>query len=109
MLAHFTRILARWPVDRLRPETQHFQRLLQNRIDNASADSTDVHARKEANAAYLLLDDTFAKKFPLSEKIMRPASQPEHYEALGKRLEEAPNLTFVDRVVKRLKGMVRWK
>ena len=102
---HYTRLLRLWPADRLRPEERQFQRLLQSRIQNPPQPYRDE--AKEVNAAYLLLDNTFGKQFPLSEKMMRPASDPGHYERLAKEIEEAPDRGFLGQLLKRVQGMVR--
>jgi hypothetical protein len=56
-----------------------------------------------------LLDNTFTRQFKLSDKMMRPASDPMHYEKLATELEEAPDRGFFGRLMKRLGGMVRLK
>lgn len=80
---HYARLLSRWPTDRLRPEVQ-FRNLLRARIAAApaikqSSEQNEAQALpysgvkhskrdelKEVNAAYLLLDDTFAKQVGLA-------------------------------------------
>jgi len=105
LASHYTRILRRWPVDRLRPEERTFQHLLQNRIKNPPVDAAS--GEQEANAAYLLLENDLRNRFPLSKKIMRPASNPEHYERVAREVDEIPTRGMLDRVWKRLSGMVR--
>lgn len=130
-LTHFSRLLSRWPTDRLRPEATSFQRLLQSRITpsqsqpgnspstpvphvvsdspfgKSSAHSPEAD-RAEINAAYLLLDDTFEKAYKLSHRMMQPASDPAYYERLGKEIEEGPGRGVWSRLGKRLQGMIRW-
>ncbi|KAK3049602.1 hypothetical protein LTR09_009023 [Extremus antarcticus] len=104
---HYTRLLRLWPVDRLRPAERQFQRLLEHRIQHSPASGIDES--KEVNAAYLLLDNTASRQFPLSERLMKPQSDPQHYEALAREIEEVPDRTFWGRLKKRLGGMVRMK
>ena len=104
LAAHYTRLLTRWPKDLLRPEERHFQRLLQSRIRDPSSQTST-----EANAGYLLLDNTFTTRYHLSDKIMKPASDPGHYERLAREIEEGPKRGVLDRVWKRVSGMIRMK
>lgn len=107
--AHYTRLIARWPVDKLRPENLHFQRLLQARLksanDGSSGEAADLS--KQANAAYLLLDNTISSRFPLSNKIMKPDSRPTLYEELDRELEEGPQRRFFAHIWKRLTATIR--
>ncbi|KAK0908586.1 hypothetical protein LTR91_022919 [Friedmanniomyces endolithicus] len=105
-IQHYTRILNRWPVDLLRPEERSFQHLLRQRIKSPPTDS--AVAEKEVNAAYLLLDNTYTKQFPLPESLMKPASNPSHYTDLARELDEAPSRTWFGNFAKRLKNMVRF-
>jgi cytochrome b pre-mRNA-processing protein 6 len=57
----------------------------------------------------LLLDNAFSRQFKLSEKMMKPESDPEHYEKLAIELDEAPDRGFFGRLMKRLGGMIRFK
>jgi hypothetical protein len=83
---HYSRLLSRWPADRLRPAERHFQRLLQKRIQEAPAGQRDES--REVNAAYSLLDNALRKRYPLSDSFMHPASKPEHYTALAQDQED---------------------
>jgi len=102
---HYSRLLARWPVDKLRPAERHFQRLLEKRIQAAPTATRDEP--REVNAAYLLLENGFRKRYPVSDAFMHPASKPDHYTALAKELEEAPNRTWFSNWVKRMQNLVR--
>lgn len=94
-------------MDRLRPEEQQFQRLLKNRIRAAPTPSRDE--TKEVNAAYLLLDNAFTKRYPVSTRLMEPESNPNHYKALAKELDELPDRTWFGNLAKRLQNMVRFR
>lgn len=102
---HYSRLLARWPVDKLRPAERHFQRLLEKRIQEAPAGTRDES--REVNAAYILLENGLRKRYPVSDAFMHPASKPDHYTALAKELEEAPNRTWFSNWVKRMQNLVR--
>lgn len=102
LTAHYTRLLRLWPVDRLRPTERHFQRLLENRTQHPRSEA-------EVNAAYLLIDNSISNQFKLSDKTMKPASDPMHYENLSREIDEAPDRGWFGRVMKRLGGMVRMK
>lgn len=104
--AHYARLLARFPQDTLRPEKQ-FSSILKQRIEKPPVPYRDEE--REVNAAYLLLDNAITQQFPLQQKLLRPASNPEHYETLKKELAELPNRTWLQNVVKRLKNMVRFQ
>ncbi len=47
-------------------------------------------------------------QYPLSEKMMRPASNPTYYEGLLKELDEAPKRSWFQSVVNRWKGSLRF-
>ena len=46
-------------------------------------------------------------QYPLSERILKPASSPRYYDELIKELDEAPNRSWFGRLVKRWKGLIR--
>ena len=104
--SHLTRLLARWPQDVLRPEN-NFPNVIRQRIQDPPIPFRDED--KEINAAYLLLDNTFTKQYPLPKSLVEPASNPTHYTQLKQELEEVPNRTWLGNWMKRLKHMVRFK
>ncbi|KAK5108656.1 hypothetical protein LTR62_008147 [Meristemomyces frigidus] len=111
---HYSRLLSRWPTDRIRPVERHFQNLLRERIkqtigSNTSTSTSTSNGGREVNAAYLLLDNTFTKQYPLPEAMMKPASMPDHYTNLARELEEAPDRTWWGNMQKRLKNMIRMR
>lgn len=110
-------------MDRLRPDVT-FQSLLKTRIavdgrpgntiETLSAGKDDPDPKASAklndiNAAYLLLDNTFGKQWQLSDKMMKPKSDPEHYARLEKEIEEAPDRSFMARLWRRISGRVRMR
>ncbi|KAL9609572.1 MAG: hypothetical protein Q9167_005665 [Letrouitia subvulpina] len=86
---------------------------------------------EQVNALYSFLENRYSKKvrpkplspllfytnviwthflqYPLSDKIMKPQSDPIHFERLLKELDEAPNRPWWQMQWLRLKGMVRLK
>ena len=124
IINHYTRLLTRWPRDLLRPDQPSFHSLLQSRIASLQPSAspspsisstskstptpmTEAAAKREINAAYLLLEDHFARREPLSDAMMNPRSQPSLYKDLARELEEAPKTTWWGGVKKRLGGLVR--
>ena len=129
---HFQGALKRWPRDPLRPECQ-LQDVLAKRLEKgrlapatrgATQDQADL---KQANALYSLLEDRFKSKvsayagwdglknheglmlmqYRADARIFEPKSNPTYYQDIVKELEEAPNRSWLQRVAKRLGGMVR--
>ncbi|KAF1352003.1 hypothetical protein BDV97DRAFT_397059 [Delphinella strobiligena] len=125
---HYTRLLTKWPVDRLRPEIS-FQDVLRKRIAAAPtpqinpantaqaevpssanvARSTPAAELREINALYSLLENRYSHEFPLSTKMMNPTSMPNHYKDLAAELDQLPGRSRFQSFIKRLSGMVRWK
>ncbi|KAL8789064.1 MAG: hypothetical protein Q9213_001327 [Squamulea squamosa] len=128
---HFQRALAQWPVDILRPQVS-FQDTMRRRIEkqlgplttdtalyDPSKESEDTLATplkpndeqaqlEQANALYSFLENRYSRKYPLSDRLMKPLSNPGHYENLVKELEEAPKRSFFGRLANSWKGFVRW-
>ena len=47
-------------------------------------------------------------QYPLSERMMRPASNPNYYDSLLKELSEAPTRSWFKSMVNRWKGSLRF-
>ena len=47
-------------------------------------------------------------QYPLSERMMRPASNPNYYDGLLKELNEAPTRSWFQSMVNRWKGSLRF-
>ncbi|KAI5361320.1 Putative cytochrome B pre-mRNA-processing protein [Septoria linicola] len=126
IISHYTRLLARWPKDALRPEKTFQQVVLEPRLKAApsappagvtaesitNSGSTSTYARNETdevNAAYLLLENNFSKQFPPGQRLMQPASNPQHYVNLERELAVLPTRSVFGNFVERLKNMVRFK
>ncbi|EMF08776.1 uncharacterized protein SEPMUDRAFT_120680 [Sphaerulina musiva SO2202] len=126
IVSHYTRLLARWPKDALRPEKTFQQIILEPRLQAAptaspagvtseaisSPSATSSYVRNEnneVNAAYLLLENSFSKQFRPGKRLMEPMSNPKHYENLRRELEELPNRSLWGNWLQRMKSMVRMK
>ena len=54
------------------------------------------------------MTDEYPNQYPLSEKMMRPASNPNYYDGLLKELNEAPTRSWFQSMVIRWKGSLRF-
>ncbi|KAK5008782.1 hypothetical protein LTR28_003516, partial [Elasticomyces elasticus] len=124
---HYARILSQWPVDKLRPEVISFQTLLRKRIDAApvpqivqentaqaiaTTPSSKIDASREmeeVNALYSLLEDRYSKKYPLSRRMMQPASIPTYYADFAREVEAMPNRSWLGNTIVRWKKYIRMK
>ncbi|KAK3302979.1 uncharacterized protein B0T15DRAFT_495547 [Chaetomium strumarium] len=110
---HFRGALSRWPADPLRPECQ-LQDVLAKRLEKGNlaplirGSTQELSDLKQANALYSLLEDRYKNKYRAATKIFEPKSNPTYYKDLLKELEEAPNRTWLQRIAKRLSGIVRF-
>jgi hypothetical protein len=104
--ANYTRILAQWPKDVLRPET-NFSRVLEKRVQTPPIPFRDEE--KEIKAAQSLLENRFSNQTRLPQSLLRPYSNPQHYDVLKRELEEMPNRTWLQNFLKRLQNMVRFQ
>ncbi|KAF1824801.1 uncharacterized protein K489DRAFT_407551 [Dissoconium aciculare CBS 342.82] len=104
--ANYTRILAQWPKDVLRPET-NFSKVLEKRVQTPPIPFRDEE--KEIKAAQLLLGNRFSNQTKLPQSLLRPYSNPQHYDVLKRELEEMPNRTWLQNFLKRLQNMVRFQ
>ncbi|KAK3994399.1 cytochrome B pre-mRNA-processing protein 6 [Cladorrhinum sp. PSN332] len=110
----FQAAIQRWPKDPLRPECQ-LQHVLAKRLEKATLAPpssikgvTKAQAElKQTNALYSLLEDRYKNKYRTSSGVPEPKSNPTYYKDLVKELEEAPSRTFLQRLSKRLSGMIR--
>jgi hypothetical protein len=115
-LAH---ILKHWPSDAVRPASVSVQNYLQSRIAKPSNESTQPQStpasaapkaeisESSVNALAALLENRFARRYPITQKIRYPASDPDHYDNLIREFEEAPNRDWFGRIKKRLGGILR--
>ncbi|MCJ1274181.1 hypothetical protein MMC21_001976 [Puttea exsequens] len=128
---HYQRIINNWPVDLLRPDVS-LQKALQYRIDTKLKPSRSLLQNnvianeaqatvptpvpfdekselEQVNVLYSFLENRYTKKYPLSQKMRRPASNPDYYDNLMKELNEAPRRTWWQGLTNRWKGFIRWQ
>ena len=48
-----------------------------------------------------------SKQYPLSPKMLQPASNPKYYDDLIKELDEAPRRSWLQSKIKKWRGMIR--
>ncbi|KAL4808445.1 hypothetical protein BDV18DRAFT_135023 [Aspergillus unguis] len=113
--SRLTHLLKHWPADPIRPSSVSVQTYLQSRIasqpsqSNTTSPSTGTISDSSINALTSLLNNRYAKRYPLSPNLRHPASNPDHYDDLIKEFEEAPSRDVLGRIVKRLKGILRFQ
>ncbi|EXJ85187.1 hypothetical protein A1O3_05862 [Capronia epimyces CBS 606.96] len=125
---HWARIIKRWPVDRVRPEHISFQKVMQSRLQKASsptAATANVKANegqvspatpqfdeakemRQINALYSLLEDRYFKAYPMPANLRNPQSMPTHYDDVIKEMDEAPTRTWIQSLIQRVKGSLRF-
>jgi len=122
---HALRALSRWPKDTLRPECQ-FQDAMRKRLNRRYPPSSSAGSQsavqtvpisaaekklemEEANILYSLLENRYSRKYPITGSLMKPASNPTHYEDLVKELEAAPERSWFGRQANRWKGFLRFQ
>ena len=47
-------------------------------------------------------------QYPISERMLKPASSPAHYDNLIKELDEAPKRSWIKRYLNSWKGFIRF-
>lgn len=126
----YTRLLALWPKDALRPHLP-FTRAIEHRAipyvvspaeptksSSKSAaqptpakvpQATPQEEAAQINALFSLLENRYAKKYPLSPGVLKPASNPEYYDRLIAEIEAAPGKSWWALQWDQLKGKVRWR
>jgi cytochrome b pre-mRNA-processing protein 6 len=130
---HYTRLLALWPKDALRPNIP-FTRTIEahgrpfgvkplprdpsdkSAIATAQSPSTSTltpppNAQREQaqiNALYSLLENRYSKKYVLSPGVLAPASAPQHYERLMREIEKAPGKSWWEAKLDEWKMKIRW-
>ncbi|RAL08085.1 ubiquinol-cytochrome c reductase complex assembly factor 2 [Aspergillus homomorphus CBS 101889] len=123
-----THLLKHWPTDKVRPASVSVQTYLQSRLHPqqpqngkkaASSQQQQQPAAAAAAAAGLsqaslnaltsLLEDRYARRYPLPPSLRHPASNPQHYENVIREFDEAPDRDWFGRLRKRVAGMLRLK
>ncbi|KAF2787349.1 hypothetical protein K505DRAFT_379661 [Melanomma pulvis-pyrius CBS 109.77] len=126
---HYTRLLTLWPKDLLRPNLP-FTKTLEHRglpfgvqplspsptKAKPSPKTTAPHKISDprtelanVNALFLLLENKFSKKYPLSQEVLKPKSNPGHYDRLMEEIERAPKKSWLSAVMDEWKMKIRWK
>ncbi|OQE13423.1 hypothetical protein PENFLA_c048G09028 [Penicillium flavigenum] len=99
-------ILKHWPSDAVRPASVSVQNYIQSRLQPADKSSPAI-SESSTNALESLLNNRYARKYPMPEKLRRPASNPDHYDNVVREFAEAPNRDWLGRLRKRLAGIIR--
>lgn len=135
---HYTRILSLWPKDLLRPNAP-FTRPIEHRatpygVTPVSPPLEDADARKstskttgaalqpapakpstpqaelpQINALYSLLENRYSKKYPISAAVLKPVSNPDHYDRLMEEIEKAPKKSWLQAKLDNWKMKIRWE
>ncbi|KAI0397940.1 hypothetical protein F5Y17DRAFT_412802 [Xylariaceae sp. FL0594] len=105
---HILRALAQWPKDPIRPDVQ-FQDVMKKRFEQqpAGLNLSEGEQLRQANALYSLLNNRYKRKYPITGSLLEPKSNPLHFKNLLRELEEAPNRTYLQRLLLRIKGVIR--
>ncbi|CAB4384363.1 unnamed protein product [Rhizophagus irregularis] len=102
----FLRIIENWPNDYLRPN-RNLKHVLYLRVTEGFRQNTVVksphiynglvsNAEKELNALRVLEENEFKEKYPLSDKMYRPAANPRYYFGLLAELDKAAKQKQID-------------
>ncbi|CAG8474541.1 3443_t:CDS:2 [Acaulospora colombiana] len=95
----FLRVIERWPTDYLRPN-RNLRQVLHLRVvegfrQNLIIKDADVfsslisEANVELDALRRLADNEYKEKYPLSDRIYRPAANPKYYSGLVAAIDKA--------------------
>ncbi|KAJ6189548.1 hypothetical protein N7519_004456 [Penicillium mononematosum] len=98
-------ILKHWPSDAVRPASVSVQNYIQSGLQ--ADKSSPAISESSTNALESLLNNRYARKYPMPEKLRRPASNPDHYDNVVREFAEAPNRDWLGRLRKRLAGIIR--
>ncbi|RMZ89074.1 hypothetical protein DV736_g3706, partial [Chaetothyriales sp. CBS 134916] len=130
-LKQWASIIKRWPVDKVRPQNVAFQMVMRKRIDhlvdpssvpqpttvkmNNVAVSTPLPAwnedreLKQVKTLNTLLENKYTHAFPLPSALRYPTSNPTYYDDLIRELDEAPTRSYFNKVMNRVRGILRFK
>jgi cytochrome b pre-mRNA-processing protein 6 len=70
---------------------------------------TPQEENAQITALFSLLENRYAKKYPLSEAVFKPTSAPDHYTKLMEEIERAPQKTWWQAKVDEWKMKIRWQ
>ncbi|KAL7926993.1 hypothetical protein ACQKWADRAFT_279231 [Trichoderma austrokoningii] len=105
----YSDVFAKWPKQDLRPDYQ-FQDVLAKVVDERFKNykpSTESEELLKARALQFLVQNKFRDRYKLKGPMLEPKSQPTYFEDLVREIEEAPKRTWLERLGKRLSGMIR--
>ncbi|KAL3952906.1 hypothetical protein ACCO45_012849 [Purpureocillium lilacinum] len=99
---------AKWPKQDLRPDYQ-LQDILRRAVEDryASAKTNEAEELLKARALQFLVQNKFRDRYKLKGPMLEPKSQPTYFEDLVREIEEAPRRTWLERLGKRLSGIIR--
>ncbi|KAI9314521.1 hypothetical protein BX666DRAFT_1879563 [Dichotomocladium elegans] len=85
----YLRLVRDWPADKVRPKrdmkqvlSQRVEETFRRPLQNEHEPFDMIDAKKQLEALEKLLDNEFKNKYPLSDKILSPASNPNYYSRL---------------------------
>ncbi|KAK3179921.1 hypothetical protein K4F52_008664 [Lecanicillium sp. MT-2017a] len=105
----YSDVFAKWPKQDLRPDYQ-FQDVLGKVVDARFQNykpSMEPEEVMKARALQFLAQDKLMNRYKLKGPMLEPKSQPTYFEDLVREIEEAPKRSWLERLGKRLSGMVR--
>ncbi|KAL6887470.1 hypothetical protein HDV57DRAFT_361309 [Trichoderma longibrachiatum] len=105
----YSDVFAKWPKQDLRPDYQ-FQDVLGKVVDErfgAYKPAMETEELLKARALQFLVQNKFRDRYKLKGPMLQPKSQPTYFEDLVREIEEAPKRTWLERLGKRLSGMIR--
>ncbi|KAK1147710.1 hypothetical protein N8T08_001055 [Aspergillus melleus] len=118
-------LINHWPSDPVRPSSVSVQTYLRSRLPpqsqsqspnqppqsqvQSSAPQSGEISESSLNALSSLLENRYARRYPLSPKLRRPASNPDHYDNVIKEFAEAPSRDWLGRLGKKMRGLFRLK
>jgi len=105
----YTEALAKWPKQELRPDHQ-LQDVIRPGIEARYKNykpSMEAEELFKARSLQVLQQNRFMDRYKLKGPMLEPNSQPTYFEDLLREIEEAPKRTWLERVGKRLSGMIR--
>ncbi|EHK21074.1 hypothetical protein TsFJ059_004884 [Trichoderma semiorbis] len=105
----YSDVFAKWPKQDLRPDYQ-FQDVLAKVVDERFKNykpSIEPEELLKARALQFLVQNKFRDRYKLKGPMLEPKSQPTYFEDLVREIEEAPKRTWLERLGKRLSGMIR--
>ncbi|ORE19276.1 NDUFA12-domain-containing protein [Rhizopus microsporus] len=85
----YLRIVREWPEDKVRPN-RGMKQVLAKKVEEQFRSSSNIDYDKsvqEMKALDYLLDNRFKEKYPISDKILMPAGNPNYYKKLLSSLE----------------------